>query len=355
MSGKRCLEWKISVIVPVYNSESYIRECLASVLNQTYRNIEILVVDDGSVDRSVEVCEELRKRDRRIRIFRQTHCGVSAARNRGIYEASGRYVFFIDSDDMIHPYLLEALVMRAGIYDTDLLFCTYRKVHTAQIKRMVDRSKTVHGPKKCRWEEGERSDALGWFHEKRSKELSCIGGKMIRRDRIGEVRFDEELSKGEDTVLLYRLCSKGMKMSYLDEGWYYYRTYPESITAAQGKRVTSKDFGAYKIIRTGEAEKGNIKWALLREYRYMWKLLSEYLAFKTKKDKKNSRILKQMTEAERSHPLYGMLPVRTRVLFSSLYLGCSYVPHVRGLWRFKQRIMGGKEYERIDLGNCSNL
>ena len=100
---------KISVIIPVYNTKEYLEDCVNSVLEQTWTDFKMILVDDGSQDGSREICEELCRRDSRIQIVFQEHKGVSAARNAGIETAEGKYLFFLDSDDRIHPQLLEAL------------------------------------------------------------------------------------------------------------------------------------------------------------------------------------------------------------------------------------------------------
>lgn len=103
------MEDLLSVIVPVYNSEEYIGSCVESVLEQSYSAFELILVEDGSTDNSLEICEALCRKDVRIRLMKQEHRGVSAARNLGIETAQGKYLFFLDSDDMIHPRLLESL------------------------------------------------------------------------------------------------------------------------------------------------------------------------------------------------------------------------------------------------------
>lgn len=92
---------KISVIIPVYNVEKFLSQCINSIINQTYKNLEILIIDDGSTDNSCEICKKFAKHDKRIRIIRQKNAGVSAARNNGLVHASGDYIHFIDSDDYI--------------------------------------------------------------------------------------------------------------------------------------------------------------------------------------------------------------------------------------------------------------
>jgi len=104
---------KVSVIIPVYNSEKYLRECLDSVVNQSLREIEIICIDDGSTDKSVDILEEYRKIDKRILIIKQNHLYAGVARNTGIKIAKGKYLFFMDSDDLCDKDLLLKSVFRA--------------------------------------------------------------------------------------------------------------------------------------------------------------------------------------------------------------------------------------------------
>ena len=98
---------KYSVIVPVYNLEKYIEECVNSILQQTYPNIELIVVDDGSKDKSVELCRMIAKKDNRMKVFQGEHGGVSSARNMGLQQVTGDYVFFVDGDDFIEKDYIE--------------------------------------------------------------------------------------------------------------------------------------------------------------------------------------------------------------------------------------------------------
>ena len=101
----------VSIIVPIYNSEKYLNDCLKSIQKQTYHNIEILLIDDGSQDNSLVICEEVGVLDDRIKIYHQENQGVSAARNRGIELAKGKYILFIDSDDMIIDNMVEQMFL----------------------------------------------------------------------------------------------------------------------------------------------------------------------------------------------------------------------------------------------------
>ena len=127
---------KVSVIIPVYNSEAFLRQCIQSVIRQTYQNMEVLIIDDGSTDQSREVCEQFCRKDGRIRLYRQENKGVSSARNLGLEAAAGEYVFFLDSDDAIHPSLIEAAVCQAEVSKAELSFCSYVRLTTLQMEEI---------------------------------------------------------------------------------------------------------------------------------------------------------------------------------------------------------------------------
>ena len=118
----------ISVIVPVYNVEKYIERCVESVLAQTHKEFELILVDDGSTDLSGEICEKLKTKDNRIRVFHQENKGLSAARNKGLIEAAGEYITYIDSDDYVDAFYLEVLHQNAVQYHADISVCGYQRV-----------------------------------------------------------------------------------------------------------------------------------------------------------------------------------------------------------------------------------
>lgn len=119
----------ISVIVPVYNVELYLRKCLDSIVNQTYRDLEILVIDDGSTDGSGIICDEYGKKDSRIKVFHTENKGLSAARNLGIDKSTGEYIGFVDSDDWIEPNMYEKAISYIGLADI-LCFSKFEGIYT---------------------------------------------------------------------------------------------------------------------------------------------------------------------------------------------------------------------------------
>ena len=113
----------ISVIVPVYKVEPYLRRCIDSIRNQTYTNLEIILVDDGSPDNCGHICDEYAQKDKRILVIHQENGGLSAARNSGLARCTGAYIGFVDSDDCIHPEMYERLYKDICTYHTRLAFC----------------------------------------------------------------------------------------------------------------------------------------------------------------------------------------------------------------------------------------
>ena len=119
---------KISIVIPIYNVEKYLRECLDSILNQTFQDFEIICVDDGSTDKSLEILQEYKRKDDRFVILQQRHAGAGAARNHGIKLAEGKYIQFLDSDDYFEPNLLEEMYNRAEKFGAEITVCSSRKV-----------------------------------------------------------------------------------------------------------------------------------------------------------------------------------------------------------------------------------
>ena len=129
---------KISIIIPMYNSEAFIRQTIQSVIQQTYSNLEVLVVDDGSTDEGVKICRELSLADNRIHVYSLEKRGVSAARNYGLSIANGEYIFFLDSDDMIYPSLLKELLCQMEEQEAVLGFCSYMRLDSKEMDALEE-------------------------------------------------------------------------------------------------------------------------------------------------------------------------------------------------------------------------
>lgn len=175
----------ISVIVPVYNVEKFIEECIDSILEQTYTNIEIILIDDGCTDASPQIIEKKSNRDSRIKVIHQTNQGVSSARNRGIEIAKGEYICFVDSDDILKPDYVEYLYRLAKEADSDISLTThmFSSYGDKQVKEEI--VKKISG-------EQAAINILHYFIP-----IGCYC-KLFKRDVIGtEVRFDPQIFIGE--------------------------------------------------------------------------------------------------------------------------------------------------------------
>ena len=294
---------KISVITPMYNGEAYIRQCIRSVQDQSEQNWEMIIIDDGSTDRGPLICEELSREDDRIRLYRQKNGGVSSARNKGLDLAEGEYVFFLDSDDMIHPRLLKEMVKQAQGYGCELVFCGYTCITGCPDGETCNENV-------LRWQTAGEKEVKEWFHKKYTNEMSGIGGKLIERDAVKTLRFDERLSNGEDTYFLYQLVCKGICSAYTSSGWYYYRMHQESVTHSADIRKADRYYECSRRIRDSEYRRGNLDYALTCEV---------FLTGQIEKNHAAQRGNRGIAAAERKHPMFRRMYLSNKVLFYSCF------------------------------------
>lgn len=210
----------ISIIIPIYNRAHTIRECIQSIEAQSFQNYEIILIDDGSSDQTIAVCSELTAQNPRITLLRSGHVGVSAARNIGLEHATGEYVFFMDSDDIIHPLLLSDLLGGIKRYSAEIAGSDCLSFHNSkrhQINEIIAQNSTP-GEVSC-FDLDAALNAV--FH--RMTPLNMIGGVMMRRDLIGETRFRADLFIGEDFYFVYQNLIKSTKCVFLKEKRYYAR------------------------------------------------------------------------------------------------------------------------------------
>lgn len=133
----------ISIIIPIYNVEQYLAECLSSVINQTFRNLEIICVNDGSLDDSAKIVEDFKREDRRVQLINKTNGGLSDARNAGIKRATGRYLFFLDSDDVLDLTCIEQLNKLREKTSSQIVSCDYQRFSSTKYKMKTDPSSSI--------------------------------------------------------------------------------------------------------------------------------------------------------------------------------------------------------------------
>lgn len=300
----------ISVIIPMYHAEAFIRQCVRSVQNQSEQNWELIIIDDGSTDLGPAICEELRREDDRIRLYRQENSGVSCARNKGIDLADGKYVFFLDSDDMIHPRLFEEMLRQAEGDDCGLVFCGYVLADSKSGMPVCNSFTSGEADAHLQWQTAKGREVQDWFHKKYINEMSGIGGKLINREAIGALRFDQELVNGEDTYFLYQLVCKGIRSAYTSSGWYYYRMHQESVTHSADTIKTDRYYECSRRIRDSEYRRGNLDYALT------WEIL---LTGQIEKNHAAQGGNRGIAAAERKHPMFRKMYMSNQVLFYSCF------------------------------------
>lgn len=212
----------ISIIIPVYKVEKYLDKCVESVVNQTYKNLEIILVDDGSPDGCPAMCDEWAKKDKRIKVIHKENGGVSLARNAGIDIASGDYLAFIDSDDYIDVTMYEKLIKSAGENNSDITFCRYvetdgdgnlKRVNEINLPKCNSSNIASFFTNKNAWIEGEvcYTDAI----------FGNTWRLLYKKSFVGESRF-QSLTFAEDFLFNLNLFKKKPKISIVDEYLYYY-------------------------------------------------------------------------------------------------------------------------------------
>ncbi len=217
----------ISVIIPVYRVEAYLRRCVDSVLAQTYDNLEILLVDDGSDDGCPGICDAYAQKDRRVQVIHQENRGLSGARNAGIDRAKGNYLVFADSDDYLAPEFVERLYRACLDTGSDLALCRFAYVKGEAIPRAGG---------------GEIEVLTGRQMQARLCEPEGVyyvvaWNKLYRRELFEGIRYPEGRIH-EDEATTYRIFHRARKGAYVDEALYGYFVSPASITRGFNPRRT---------------------------------------------------------------------------------------------------------------------
>lgn len=208
----------ISIIVPVYNTEQYLTECVNALLNQTYENIEVLLIDDGSKEACAELCDSFT--DKRVKVFHQKNAGVSAARNKGLDEASGEYICFVDSDDVVDKHFCQYMMETILKEDVKICACKY-DVFIDDYQKDIE----VLGIKRI-----ERKEKWSNVLNGESSIEGYLWNKIYAKDTIGDVRFDKSLSMCEDQLFCFQVLNKTDDVAYVDAALYHYRNNENGAT-----------------------------------------------------------------------------------------------------------------------------
>ena len=195
MDEKDFLMTKVSIIIPVFNTQKYLHECLDSVINQTYKDVEIILVDDGSTDESGSICDDYAKKNERIKVFHISNSGLSHARNIGIDNATGEYIVFQDSDDYIELKMTEDMILEVEKNNSDLVICGHKQFFDKPEKKPINKN---FNKKKYT----NRKDFLNDFYKYFPITSNSAWGKLYKAKLIkeNELKFIKGLSLIEDLM-----------------------------------------------------------------------------------------------------------------------------------------------------------
>lgn len=228
----------ISIIVPVYNAEKNIRTTVDSILNQTYTNIEVILVDDGSTDNSLEICEEQKKRDSRVRITRQKNAGVSSARNRGIEASRGDFLIFVDSDDYIEEEMIEVL-FNHFTNQRDLVICGFY-IHNLEKSNDITLNE---GNRKYKEISSTQLASNFWKYYKSGITNSpCNKLYLASIIKQKNIYFPVGVRMGEDIVFNLKYFSEVNQIKIIDKYLYHYMLYPTQSTRKVDLKISNDMF-----------------------------------------------------------------------------------------------------------------
>ena len=240
---------KVSIIIPAYNIAPYLERCLESVRCQTYKELQIIIIDDGSTDQTGQIANTFAEKDKRFRVIHKENGGVSAARKTGLEQADGEYIGFVDGDDYIEPEMYDKLVELAVEYDADIAHCGYQMV-------FPDRVDLYHGTKQLKVQDtytGVKDLLEGNLVE------PGLWNKIYRRKLFNQINYDENIVINEDLLLNYFLFHRSEKAVFIDVPYYHYMVRKNSASTSDWNEHKIKD-PIYVLEIMSEKEKdGDLK------------------------------------------------------------------------------------------------
>ncbi|MGL5647808.1 MAG: glycosyltransferase family 2 protein [Clostridium sp.] len=227
---------KVSIIIPIYNTEKYLRETINSILNNSFQEFEIICIDDGSIDRSLEILSEFKKIDNRIRVYTKENNGPSKTRNLGLDKAIGKYIVFMDSDDILPK---------------DSLISRYEAIEKSNSDIVIGGTNRFNEEKEWRMEkhyleEGEKDISKDF------KLLRNLGpcNKIYKSSILSEIRFNENLNYAEDVSFVLEALVKSKKIYTIDKLVYKYRDRNDSLTSYRGREEEVLENSIESLIET---------------------------------------------------------------------------------------------------------
>jgi len=230
------MEELISIIVPVYNVEKYLKQCIETIQSQTYKNLEIILVDDGSPDNSGKICDEYAEQDSRIKVIHKENGGVSSARNLGLEKATGEFIAFIDADDYISADYCEKLLTTLKQENADCVACGYNRVYDNKTEEIISKEPYSLDNKAFLEKILFVQNGLGFCHM-----------KIWQKSVIANIKFDEKLKVGEDALFNIQASTNIKKFYMLNEALYNYRFNETSVVRNFDENYMNKYLASMQV------------------------------------------------------------------------------------------------------------
>lgn len=213
-------ETKVSIIIPIYNAENYIKDCISSIINQTYKNIEIIIINDGSSDNSENICLEFQKIDQRILYYNQINSGVTKARAKGVSLSTGEWISFVDADDILTPNAIDLLIKYSE--NSDIIIGKIQEFH--------DESNIYIPQTKASITHYNRNQYIKLLLGRTKLKIHGPCAKIIKKSLFNETIFmiPEEIKRGEDFIMNLKLAINSKSITYIPKSIYLYRQHPNS-------------------------------------------------------------------------------------------------------------------------------
>ncbi|WP_078595889.1 glycosyltransferase family 2 protein [Evansella clarkii] len=206
---------EISIIVPVYNLENYLKKCIDSILSQTFTDFELILVNDGSTDSSGILCDSYAAIDNRVKVIHKKNGGVASSRNAGLTASEGKYIGFVDNDDYIHQSMYEILYNTACKYSSDIVVCDFKKVKGGQLT-------DINGLKRpFPIRHMNNVDALHQLYTENGITFVCPWNKIYKRELFNDIRYEEGVINDDESIA-HKLLYQSQKMTYINAQLYYY-------------------------------------------------------------------------------------------------------------------------------------
>lgn len=308
---------KISVIVPVYNVRNNLEKCVDSIIGQTYKDFEVLLIDDGSTDGSAELCVTLSKKDKRINYYCMEHTGVSAIRNKGVNLSRGKYIIFVDSDDWIDSDMFEVLYNAAVKYNVPFVECSFRWIYNDSVKEETENTNKIivadsYYALECQ------------LNNKYFRGFMC--DKLIKKELFHNIQFPENRIH-EDEFTMYRLFFEAKRLVYIDSSKYNYNQIKKDRITSEFKEQNLDVVDAFRERLMFFYEIGNDKLISMIENHYHYLVLDRlYKCYKHKIYTKRVKEIIRQTNGEyfgnMAKPISANYKYELSLLYISYRLFC---------------------------------